>query len=120
VFALAELIDQRYSALVLLGTFGSLRLAELATLRRKDIDLTAGTVRVEWQLTELPGRGYRYGPPKSEASQRTVPIPDLIVPRSDRTSMPSLARTMMRPSSRARLACRYGMVISVAASGSPH
>ncbi len=80
VFALAELIDQRYSALVLLGTFGSLRWGELAAVRRKDIDLAAGTVRVERQLTELPGGGYRYGPPKSEASQRTIPIPDLIVP----------------------------------------
>jgi integrase len=80
VFALAELIDQRYSALVLLGTFGSLRWGELAALRRKDIDLAAGTVRVERQLTELPGGGYRYGPPKSEASQRTIPIPNLIVP----------------------------------------
>lgn len=55
VFALAELINQRYSALVLLGTFGSLRWGELAALRRKDIDLAAATVRVERQLTELPG-----------------------------------------------------------------
>jgi integrase len=80
VFALAELINRRYSALVLLGTFGSLRWGELAALRRKDIDLAAATVRVERQLTELPGGGYRYGPPKSDASQRTMPVPDLIIP----------------------------------------
>ena len=62
---------RKYSALVLLGTFGSLRWGELAALRRKDIDLAAATVRVERQLTELPGGGYRYGPP----SQTPVSAP---------------------------------------------
>jgi integrase len=81
VFTLAEVIDPQYSALVLLGTFGSLRWGELAGLRRKDIDLTTNTVRVERQLTEMPGGGYAFGPPKSEASVRTVPIPALIGPR---------------------------------------
>ena len=38
VFALADAIDPRYRALVLLGTFASLRWGELAALRR-DIDL---------------------------------------------------------------------------------
>src|SRR5580700_1788674 len=33
VFALADVIDQRYRVLVLLGTFGSLRWGELAALR---------------------------------------------------------------------------------------
>jgi integrase len=81
VFTLAEVINPRYSALVLLGTFGSLRWGELAALRRSDIDLEAGTIRVERQLTEMPGGGYAYGAPKSEASKRTVPIPGLVVPR---------------------------------------
>jgi integrase len=81
VFALAEVIDPRYSALVLLGTFGSLRWGELTALRRKDIDLGMCTIRVERQLTEMPGGGYAYGPPKSDASVRTVSIPSLIAPR---------------------------------------
>jgi integrase len=80
VFALAEAVDQRYRALVLLGTFGSLRWGELAALRRKHIDLEARTVWVEHSLTELPGGGYAFGPPKSEAGQRLVPIPDVILP----------------------------------------
>ena len=80
VYALAEAVDQQYRALVLLGTFGSLRWGELAALRRKHIDLAARTVRVEHSLTELPGGGYAFGPPKSEAGQRLVPIPDVIVP----------------------------------------
>jgi hypothetical protein len=81
VFALAEVIDPPYSALVLLGTFGSLRWAELTGLRRKDIDLAACTIRVERKLTEMPGGGYAYGAPKSDASVRTVSIPNLVVPR---------------------------------------
>jgi integrase len=76
VYALADAIDQRYRTLVLLGTFGSMRWGELAALRRSHIDLDERTIRVEHSLTELPGGGYSFGPPKSEAGQRTVPIPD--------------------------------------------
>jgi len=47
----------------------------------KDIDLAACAIRVERQLTEMPGGGYAYGPPKSYASVRTVSIPSLIMPR---------------------------------------
>ena len=62
------------------GTFGSLRWGGLAALRRKDIGLAACAIRVERQLTEMPG-GYAYGAPKSCASVRTVSIPSLIMPR---------------------------------------
>jgi integrase len=80
VFTLAEAIDRRYRALVLLAVFASLRWGELAALRRADIDLTACTVRITRSLTELPDGGYAFGSPKSEAGLRTVPFPDLIVP----------------------------------------
>jgi integrase len=78
VYALAEAIDQRYRALVLLGTFASLRWAELAALRRIDIDLDKCTIRVERQLTEQLGGGAAFGPPKSKAGKRTVPFPTMI------------------------------------------
>lgn len=80
VYALADAIDQRYRAFVLLGAFGSLRYGELAALRREDIDLTANTIRVERQLTEFPGGRWVFGPVKSEAGRRTVQIPALIAP----------------------------------------
>jgi integrase len=80
VYALAEAVDQRYRVLVLLGTFGSLRWGELAALRRASVDLDAGTVKVEQSLTELPGGGYHYGPPKSDAGQRLVSLSDMIIP----------------------------------------
>jgi integrase len=77
VFALA---DARYGALVLLATFASLRWGELCALRRRDIDLTARTIRVERSLTELANGGLEFGPPKSQAGKPTVGFPELIVP----------------------------------------
>jgi integrase len=79
IYAIAEAIDQRYRALVMLGTFGSLRWGELAALRRSDIDLEACTARVNRQLTETLGGGSTFGPPKSEAGLRLVSFPDVIV-----------------------------------------
>jgi integrase len=78
VFVLADSIAPRYRVLILFAVFTSLRWGELAALRRNDIDLAARTVRIERSLTELPGGGYLFGPPKSDAGQRTVAFPDLI------------------------------------------
>jgi len=55
VYALADAVDQRYRALVLLAVFGSLCWGELAALRRCDIDVRARTVRIARQLTEQRG-----------------------------------------------------------------
>ena len=84
VAALADTIEPRYRALILLAVFGSLRWGELAALRRRDIDLLAATVRIERSLTELPGGGYLFGPPKSDAGLRTVAIPKAIAPELTR------------------------------------
>lgn len=71
-------ITPRYRALVLLATFGNLRGGELTGLRRRNLDLDAGTVRVDETVYEL-GPLVK-GTPKSEASRRTVALPDLIIP----------------------------------------
>jgi integrase len=63
VLALAGAIDGRYHAPILLAVFGSLRWAELAALRRCDIDLEARTVRIFRQLAESPGGGSLSGRP---------------------------------------------------------
>jgi integrase len=80
VYAVADAVDQRYRALVLLAVFSSLRWGELAALRRCDIDVQTRTVRIMRQLTEHRGDGLVFGPPKSEAGRRTVAIPELIMP----------------------------------------
>ncbi len=76
---LAEVIDDRYEALILLAVFGSLRWGELSASRRRDIDLTVGVLKVERSLTELPGGGYHLGPPKSAAGKRTIAVPAAIM-----------------------------------------
>jgi integrase len=43
--------------LILLAVFCSLRWGELAALRRVDIDLAAGTVKITRSLIKLPGGG---------------------------------------------------------------
>lgn len=77
---LAEAIDPRYKALVLLAVFGSMRWGELAALCRRDIDLEAGTVRVVRQVTELSGGQLVPGPPKSDAGKRLIVLPVAIMP----------------------------------------
>jgi hypothetical protein len=80
VVALVDEIYPRYRALILLAVFGSFRRGELAALRRRDIDVDSGAVRIERSLTELPGGGYLFGPPKSAAGRRVVVIPAAIKP----------------------------------------
>lgn len=71
--------DRRFRALVLLATFASLRWGEITALRRCDIDLDAGTVRVRAAYAERSTGELILGPPKSKASRRTVGIPRVIV-----------------------------------------
>jgi integrase len=80
VYALADAAGSRYRALVLLACLCGLRWGELAALRRRDIDIDAGTVRVSRQLAEVNGQPLAFGPPKTDAGKRTVVIPSLILP----------------------------------------
>lgn len=80
VFDLAEAIDPRYKALVLLAVFGSMRWGELVALRRCDVDLEVGTIRVVRQITELSGGQLAPGPPKSDAGKRVIVLPAAIMP----------------------------------------
>ena len=72
--------DRRYLALVLLATFASLRWGEVTALRRADLDLTAGTVRVRAAFIERSTGEILLGPPKSRAGRRVVGIPQAIIP----------------------------------------
>ena len=79
VFKLADGIDPRFRALVLLGTFTGLRWGEAMALRRRHVDLSNATVRVEASVSEVGGQ-LVVGPPKTPASVRTVAIPSVILP----------------------------------------
>lgn len=73
-------IPERYRALVLLGTFASLRWGELAGLRRSELDLDKGVVRVVGTLAELNGGQLKDSTPKTRAARRVVSLPKEIIP----------------------------------------
>jgi integrase len=80
VYAIADAITPRYRVLVLLATFASLRLGELAALRRRDIDLEEAQVWVRRSQAELKGGLVIVKDPKSKAGRRPVAIPDVVIP----------------------------------------
>ncbi|TDE12622.1 tyrosine-type recombinase/integrase [Jiangella asiatica] len=75
VAAVMAKIDKRYQAMVLLAAFTTLRLGELAALRRRDVDLIDGWVHVRRGQVELSTGELLVKDPKSEAGKRRVGIP---------------------------------------------
>ena len=76
---LIENMPERLQAMVLLGSWTSLRYGELVELRRKDIDLEDNVVMVRRAAVRVDG-GWVEGTPKSSAGIRDVAIPSNIVP----------------------------------------
>jgi integrase len=83
VLDLADAIEPRYRALVLLAGFVGLRTGENLGLRRSDIDLMHSEVTVSRQAQEIAGAGRLVGAPKSDAGQRVVALPGFLVDALD-------------------------------------
>jgi integrase len=75
---LAALVPKRYRALILLAGLGGLRQGELFALRRRDIDLDRGVVRVERKRLRLASGAVIEGDPKSAAGRRLVALPAVV------------------------------------------
>jgi integrase len=73
VTALAQAIDPRFRALVLVAAYAGLRWGELVGLRVKRVDLLHQRITVAEQATEIDGH-FTWGPPKTEAGRRTVTL----------------------------------------------
>ena len=80
VMQLAEAMDPRYRALVLIGAFGGLRIGELAGLQLRDFDPLRNLIRVRRTAADVRGRVI-VGPPKTSKSIRTVTLPRSITKR---------------------------------------
>lgn len=80
VYAIADVIEPRYRALVLMATFTGLRLGELQALTRRRLDLLHSRVDVIEQMLHLADGTLLVAPPKSDAGRRSVAIPAVIVP----------------------------------------
>lgn len=79
VHALAEAIPNRYRALVILVAATGLRPGEAFGLTRDRVDFLRREVHVDRQLVSADGREPKFGPPKTTASVRTVPLPQVAV-----------------------------------------
>jgi integrase len=72
--AIAAEMPEKYRAMVLLASWCALRFGELTALRRKDIDVADGSVRVRRAVVRTKS-GFKIEPPKSAAGVRDVAVP---------------------------------------------
>jgi integrase len=77
VVRLANTIDPRYRALVLVGAFGGLRIGELAGLQVRDFDPHQDLIQIRRTVSDVQGR-LIVGPPKTPKGIRTVALPGSI------------------------------------------
>jgi integrase len=77
--AIADAMPSRYEAAVLVAAWCGLRFGELAELRRKDIDLPGGRLRIRRAVTNVDGANV-VGSPKTDAGVRDIAIPPHLVP----------------------------------------
>ena len=75
VQALSEAVPNHMRAAVLLAGWGGLRRGEVLALRRKDLDVARGRVRIERAQTELNDGTIEFTLPKTDAGVRTVHLP---------------------------------------------
>jgi integrase len=78
ITALADAIEPRYRAFVLLAAYGGLRMGELTGLRRHRLDLLRGEVDVAEIAVEVNGH-VMFGAPKTRAGRRRVGLPRSVV-----------------------------------------
>jgi integrase len=78
LWTLADSIDARYRAFVLLAGFGGLRLGELLGLRWSRVDVAARRVNIAETLVDVEAK-LHFGPPKTKASVRSVPLPSFVM-----------------------------------------
>ena len=69
----------RYRLMLLLAAWCAMRFGELTELRRKDIDLVNGVVRIRRAVVRVRGE-FIVGTPKTDAGTRDVAIPPHLMP----------------------------------------
>jgi integrase len=76
---LTAAMPERYQAMILLASWCALRFGELTELRRKDIDLADGVIRVRRAVVRV-GNGFSGHHAKSDAGVRDVAVPPHLLP----------------------------------------
>jgi hypothetical protein len=75
---LADTIDSRYRAFVILAGYSGLRLGELLALRWSCVDVRRRQIQVSETLSSVKGH-ISFGPPKTRAAIRTVGVPGFVI-----------------------------------------
>ena len=75
---LAAAMPDRYRALVVLGAGTGLRQGEAFGLTVDRVNFLGRKLTVDRQLVLMPGRGPEFAPPKTDASNRVVPLPETV------------------------------------------
>jgi len=76
---LAAAKSSYYYDMFRLSTLTGLRIGEITGLQWQDVDLKKKEIHVRHTLAWITGKGYFLQEPKSENSQRTIPLPDKAV-----------------------------------------
>ncbi len=79
VLALADAVPDRYRGLIVTAAGTGLRQGEAFGLTVDHVDFLGRRLDVAQQLVLLAGQPAFLAPPKTEASRRTVPIPDVVL-----------------------------------------
>jgi integrase len=74
IAALANEVPDRYSILVILAAYSSIRSSELLGLQRRHINELQSVIKIEHQLTNYASDDQLFMPPKTDAGIRDVPI----------------------------------------------
>lgn len=82
ISALAEAIDRRYRAMVLVAGFRGLRWGEVAGLKVPRLNQLQATLQVKETLSEVKGK-LSFGEPKTKQSIRTIKLPKFLVDALD-------------------------------------
>ena len=78
VVHLAEAIEPRYRAMVILAAGTGLRFGEVAALRTTSIDMLRRKLQVTETLRDING-SIDFGPPKTRKSRRVVTMPQFVI-----------------------------------------
>jgi len=71
-------MPEQYQAMILLASWCALRFGELTELRRKDVDIDEGVIRIRRGVVRAGG--FKVTTPKSEAGVRDVAVPPHLLP----------------------------------------
>jgi integrase len=98
----------RHRAVLLTAIFTGLRASELRGLRWEDVDLKRGELHVR----QRADRYNKFGKPKSEAGERTVPMPPMLVTavREHRLASPKSELGLVFPNSKGGVDLRTSIV----------